>query len=295
MPQYFGAGSTLRGWRGVEERQGAPRRGSALDRRFYNAGMPPRSQPPGYHHLARHFDEIFLPLRRPLDEARRRILEPVLSGAASACDLACGTGTTAAALARRGLETFAVDLSPAMCRLAREKARRAGVRLRVIRADMRSFALPRPVDLILCEGDAVNHVPHRRDLLRVAQAVHRSLLPGGFFYFDVNHGKGFERYWAGEFWVERPGLVVAMHNVHDARAQRAWSDVDFFVREGRLWRRFRERVEEVCWTRAEIRTLLHKAGFDALRCWDAAPFFRGYPGFVPGCRSVFLARRRRAA
>lgn len=248
----------------------------------------------GYRHLAQHFDEIFVPLRRPLDEARRRILGPFPGRIRSACDLACGTGTTAVELAQRGVESFGVDLSPILCRLAKEKARRAGVRLRVIRADMRSFELPRPVDLILCEGDALNHVPERRDLLRVARAVSGSLLPGGLFYFDVNHDKGFERYWAGGFWVERPGLVVAMHNGHDSRAHRAWSDVDLFVQEGRLWRRRRERVEEVCWTCAEIRTVLQAAGFTSVKRWDAAPFFRGYPGFARGCRSIFLARKDRA-
>lgn len=257
--------------------------------------MAPRRRASGYRHLAQHFDEIFAPLRRPLDEARRRILAPLLGGVHSACDLACGTGTTAVELARCGVESFGVDLSPIMCRLSKEKAKRAGVRLRVLRADMRWFALPRPVDLILCEGDALNHVPERKDLQSVAQAVSRSLLPGGHFYFDVNHDRGFETYWRGEFWVERPGLVVAMHNGHDTQAHRAWSDVDLFVREGRLWRRRRERVEEVCWTRAEIRAVLRASGFTAVRCWDAAPFFRGYPGFAPGCRSVFLARRGRAS
>lgn len=244
-----------------------------------------------YRQLAIHFDEIFLPLRQPLEEARRRILEPLAEKVRSACDLACGTGTTAVELARRGIETYAVDLSPEMCRLAREKARKARLAVRVIRADMREFRLPRPVDLVLCEGDALNHVPERRDLRRVAQAVFEALAPGGVFYFDVNHGRGFERYWAGEFWVERAGLVAAMHNGHDGRRKRAWSDVDLFVREGRGWRRLRERVEEVCWSREEIREALNRAGFERIRGHDAAPFFRGYPGFSRGCRSVFVARK----
>jgi SAM-dependent methyltransferase len=244
-----------------------------------------------YHQLALHFDEIFLPLRRPLNEARRKILWPRMMTVRRACDLACGTGTTAIELASRGIETYAVDLSPDMCRLAREKARKAGVALRVIRADMRSFRLPRHVDLVLCEGDALNHVPERRDLGRVLEAVFEALAPGGLFYFDVNHERGFERYWAGEFWVERSGLVAAMHNGHDLRSKRAWSDVDLFVREGHLWKRLRERVEEVSWSRPEIRQALGGAGFARIVCRDAAPFFGGYPDFGPGCRSIFLARK----
>jgi hypothetical protein len=70
----------------------------------------------------------------------------------------------------RQLPTIAVDLSPIMCRLVREKARRAGEVLRVLCADMRSFRLPERVDLITCEGDAINHVELRNCL------SHRSFL-----------------------------------------------------------------------------------------------------------------------
>lgn len=253
--------------------------------------MPGRPRQLIYHQLAVHFDEIFLPLRGPLDEARRKLLAPRLGAVRRACDLACGTGTTALELARNGIETYAVDLSPEMCRLTREKARKAGLPVRVIRADLRSFRLPRPVDLVLCEGDALNHVPARGNLGRVLRAVFEALAPGGLFYFDVNHERGFERYWAGEFWVERPGLAAALHNGYNPQRKRAWSDVDLFVRQGRLWKRVRERVEEVCWSRAEIRQALRKAGFTRIACHDAAPFFRGYPEFGPGCRSIWLARR----
>jgi SAM-dependent methyltransferase len=85
-----------------------------------------------------------------------------------------------------------VDLSPAMCKLARRKARRAGVPLRVMQADMRNFRLPAPVDLFLCEYDALNHIPRAADLGRVLSCVARALNPGGHFYFDVNNRLAFE-------------------------------------------------------------------------------------------------------
>lgn len=255
--------------------------------------MSSRNRPPIYRRLALHYDEIFSTLRAPLERARQRLLEPLLAGVHVACDLGCGTGATALELARRGIRVYAVDLSPAMCGILREKARRAGLRVHVLCADMRSFALPEPVDLVLCECDSLNHLPARADLSRTLQAVAAALKPGGVFYFDVNMARGLERYWAGEFWIERAGLAVAFHNRFDPRRLRAWSDVDLFVRQGQLWRRYRERVEEVCWSGAEIRAALKAAGFTAIRCHDAAPFFRGYPDFDRGCRSVYIARRRR--
>ena len=189
---------------------------------------------------------------------------------------------------------FAVDLSPVMCRLAREKARRARLPLRVLCADMRRFQLPESVDLITCEYDALNHVPRKSDLRMVAKAVAKALRPGAYFFFDVNNRLGFERYWSTTFWTEKPGVVVVMRNSHDSRRDRAWSDVEWFIREGSLWRRRHERVGEVCWSPDEIRRTLREAGFDWLRAWDGAPFFKDNPLIRPGCRTVYLARKSSA-
>jgi SAM-dependent methyltransferase len=134
----------------------------------------------------------------------------------TACDLAYGSGTTALKLAKRGIRTYAVDLSPGMCRAARQKVREANLRLRVSRQDMRSFRLPEQVDLVLCEFDALNHIPGKRDLSRVLKAVAGALKPGGFFFFDVNNRRGFKSYWKGAWCVEKPGMVLVMKNGNKA-------------------------------------------------------------------------------
>lgn len=250
-------------------------------------GLP---SPPPYRWLAQYYDIVFSTLRSPIDIARDRILGPILPGISSACDLACGTGTTALSLARRGIRMFAVDLSPGMCRAAREKAVHEGLPVKVLCADMRTFDLPEPVDLVTCEGDALNHVPRKSDLRLVAKAVARAVKPGGWFFFDINNRSGFKRYWTGVFWIEKPGIVVAMRNGNDYRRDRAWCDVEWFVRERTLWRRHHERVEEVCWSRDEIRSAMRAAGFDRLRAFDAAPFFND-DMIRPGCRTTYLARK----
>ena len=245
-----------------------------------------------YRWLAKYYDKFFADFRSPFELARGQVLGPILPRVECACDLACGSGTTALWLARKGIRTYAVDLSPEMCRLAREKAARAGVTLRVIRADMRNFRLPECVDLITCEFDAINHVPQKPDLRKVSEAAARALGPGGHFFFDVNNSLGFKRYWSGTVWFEKPGVVTVMKNAHNAAADRAWSEVTWFIREEKLWRGYNERVEEVCWTRDEIRGTLLAVGFDRVRAWDAAQFFRSNPLIGPGCRTVYLARRK---
>ena len=167
-----------------------------------------------YGLLAEYYDQLFTFHLSWYEAARQRVLGGILANVESACDLACGTGTTALELARRGIKMCGVDLSPTMCRLAREKSRRLGLPLRVIRGDMRHFRLPEPVDLVLCEFDALNHVERKGDLALAGRAVSRALRPGGYFYFDVNNRLAFETIWPGTWWVEKPGLAVVMHHLN---------------------------------------------------------------------------------
>ncbi len=199
-----------------------------------------------YRLLAQYFDRVFAGNRGCIEAAHRAILEPILPGVRVACDLACGTGTTALHLASRGIRMYGVDVSPAMCRAARGKAREKKLALRVIQADMRDFRLPEKADLILCEFDAINHVPRRSDLQRVFSAVARALRPGGNFFFDVNTLAGFDKYWRDIWWIERPGIVLAMRNGHDLKRRKAWCVCEWFVQERRFWRRHTERVWRRC-------------------------------------------------
>lgn len=225
-----------------------------------------------YRWLAKYYDHLF-ELRRPFEMARERILGPLLPNVNSACELCCGTGTFAILLAQLGIRVYAVDLSTEMCRITREKAKKTGLPIKVIHADMRDFRLPQPVDLITCEFDALNHVPNRKDLRRVIKSAARALRPGGHFTFDVNNRLAFERIWGSTWFLERDPVVMVMHGGHKKGSDRAWTDVEWFIRKGNIWTRHHEHVEEVCWSAAEIRDALSAAGFDQIRSWDAAPFF----------------------
>jgi len=250
----------------------------------------PENRP--YKWLALYYDRIITFHLPFFEAARQKVLGAILPRVERGCDLACGTGTTALLLARRGIKMYGVDLSATMCRLAREKARKQRLPLRVIHGDMRDFRLPEPVDLFLCEFDALNHVACKEDLARVAGCVARHLRPGGHFFFDVNNRLAFEKIWASGTWfAEKPGMAMVMHGGYDREREVGWSNVEWFLRDGNCWRRHRERVEQVAWTATEIRETLRAAGFDRVNAFDAVTFFKGDPAIQQGCRTFYLARK----
>jgi SAM-dependent methyltransferase len=248
---------------------------------------------PPYTLLARFYDQLTRSAPAMNRRARRKVLGDILPRVRSACDLGCGSGTTAIELARRGLKVFAVDSSPAQCRGARAKIRRARVSVRVMNADMRRFSLPEPVDLVLSEFNAINHLARKADLLPAFRRVARALRPGGWFYFDLNMWPTYGHYYPMTRWEEGQGFCLTTHGGIDHRRGRAWAICEWFVREGRAWRRYQERIEDAWWTHAEIRSALGRAGFTRIQSWDGTRIRPRVVNPRPGFDRYYLARKAR--
>ena len=243
-----------------------------------------------YEQLATYYDHLF-DRAAGVSRARQALIGDLLPAVTSACDLACGTGNLVVHLARRGIDVVGVDNSREMCRLAERKAVDNGMRVQIMHADMRSFKLPKPVDLVTCEFDALNHVPRKSDLLRVFRSVHRALKQGGYFAFDVNNRLAFERIWARTWFLDKDPVSLVMQGAHDRGSDVAMVELVWFIRSDHgLWQRHTESVREVCWSQAEIRAALKEAGLTPLRTLDAAPLFRDELT-QPGNRTYWLTQK----
>ncbi len=214
-----------------------------------------------YSLLAKFYDEL-IPTGDMNHHARAKMLDGLMEGIDSACDLACGSGRTALNLARSVQRIFAVDNSPEFCRTVRARARENGLRIKVLRADMRNFRLPETVDLVTCEQAALNNLANRRDLGKVFRAVHRAVRPGGYFLFDVNTALSFREQVSGGHWQQSPRFLLAMHASTIEDGLQCRLDLEWFLPRGKLWSHQQETIFHVAWMDREIQQALRAAGFN---------------------------------
>jgi len=211
-------------------------------------------------------------------------------------DLACGTGLVALPLAQAGHDVTGTDLAAPMLAHARAKARRAGLRVDWVEADLRTLALPTRFALAILTGNAFQAMLTRDDQRALLATVRRHLAPGGVFGFETRNPAGHALCDEPEgppehdyLDVDGQRVVLTSSQRWDAAAQvihwtslRRWCD-----RHGALHERT-TRIACRFTAPADVRALLAEAGFEIfeeLGDWNDAPF-------VPdGERLIVLCRR----
>lgn len=213
----------------------------------------------------------------------------------TALDLACGTGGAALALAAAGITVIGLDQSPAMLRIARGRARAAGLPLEYIEGDMRDLHVeqltPRPA-LVTCFGDSLNYLIEDSDLHDVFAGVARVLDPGGHLAFDVNTAAAFQH------WDERDLVIydsadclVYNRLEFSAASNLGTGRIVWFVRgDDHRWWRGEETHVERAWRDEDIRAALALCGFTLVARLDAAGNPVAADAALPE-RLLYLARR----
>ncbi len=106
----------------------------------------------------------------------------------SALEVACGTGEILKLLSEQN-ETFGIDISSEMIKLARKKDKKSIYRV----GDMRSFSLKKKFDLILCAFDSINHLLSFSDWEKTFLNIKNHLKYKGKFIFDYNTLEKFKK------------------------------------------------------------------------------------------------------
>src|SRR5882672_5788784 len=104
-------------------------------------------------------------------------------------DLPCGQGRHAIELARRGYDVTGVDLSPFMLKVAEERARAEGVRVRWLAGDMRDVIARGTFDVVLNLFTSLGYFADEADDQKVVRAASAMLVPGGRFVLELINGE----------------------------------------------------------------------------------------------------------
>ena len=115
-----------------------------------------------------------------------RILERENVKPRTAADLACGTGSVAALLAKQGMQVIGVDMSEDMLCVAQQKSQGMKNPPMYICQSLQNLHLARAVDLAVCALDSMNYITDPDDCRNAIYRIYKSLNPGGLFIFDVN-------------------------------------------------------------------------------------------------------------
>jgi len=111
-------------------------------------------------------------------------------------ELACGTGTHALQLEKRGYQIVATDYSKDMIERARQKAAEASSRVDFRAQDMTQLDVNgAPFDATYCLFDAIGYVVTNDSLEKVFRGVQKHLRPGGLFIFEFWHAAAMLRHY----------------------------------------------------------------------------------------------------
>jgi ubiquinone/menaquinone biosynthesis C-methylase UbiE len=187
-------------------------------------------------------------------------------------DLACGDGTFAVGMARKGSSVTGIDSSPRMLEFARKKAGEAGVSVEFILGDIRSLEFDSRFDLVTCWYDSLNYIIDKGDLRHVFEGAARALKNRGLFVFDMNTIYGLvvlSREYPCYVENETSDIFEVHRHEFDYESGIATMKITCFVRENDGWRRVDEEHMERGYSQEEIREILNQAGFQLVAAWGS--------------------------
>ncbi len=203
----------------------------------------------------------------------------------SVFDVGCGTGSLLAQLAEKGWQGAGCDPSTPMVNAARQKAPRA----RISRATATDFEVAKPVDLVTCTSDVVNHLPSQAVVGNFFRRAFESLAEGGVLLFDTLTPYDINVNWDDYAQISRLENAYVIRTGKKLRPCIGELTYDFFMRqEDGNWRHKLETHRLHAWHRSWIEQALHATGFSEQVTVDAETLA------PPGRRAVrwMVAARR---
>lgn len=195
-------------------------------------------------------------------------------------DVCCGVGRHSLPLAKAGVDVTGLDVSPVYLAEARRRARKAGVRLRLVLGDMRRPSFHAEFDAAMNLWTSFGYFSTAAEDLAALKAARAALRPGGLFLLEtINGGRisrilrlqeqlGLDR----ERWTEMPDGTLVLEDPTLVDGGRAIRTRWIFIK-GTSRRELVTRIR--LYTGHSLSALARRAGFSVVRVtgeMSAAPY-----------------------
>lgn len=181
-----------------------------------------------------------------------------LAAPAHVLDFCCGPGRHAVALAQLGHRVVGVDRTAPYLKIARQKARDAGVTVTFSQADVRQFQQRGAFDAATSLYTSFGYFENPEDDRAILENVYASLKPGGKLLMDLSGKEIVARAFLARSWSEpEPGLLF----LEERSVESGWERIAnrwVLIRNGeRIERRFSIRL----YSGVELKALMLAVGF----------------------------------
>jgi len=190
-------------------------------------------------------------------------------------DLGCGTGSSTAFLGNVRMQTWGVDISADMLKVAKMRVMDMD-HVELIEGDMRAVNFPPELDLVLCIGNALNELASLRDVAIVLKKSFDALQPGRRVVFDLLTPRGLGEYLGTQQQIIEVSddifmTVEGYYNYGQVALKQAFN---IFTQQGGQWSRGTSFLALKGYTQDSIEQILEKIGYQVVSVVDSsfAPF-----------------------
>ena len=187
-------------------------------------------------------------------------------------DLACGTGSVTAILAKMGYPVLGVDMSEEMLTEAAMKTMDLDPMPRFVCQRLQELRLPRAVDMAVCALDSLDYITDPDDCKEAIRRIYKALNPGGIFIFDVNTPEKLRAMDGQVFLDEDDDVYCVWRGEFDEETNVCIYWMDLFQRQGKTWNRSYEEHREYAYSQEQLRGYLKAAGFTHIEVYADRSF-----------------------
>ena len=228
----------------------------------------------GYSVFSQYYDTLMLSAEYPRRaEYLLTLLEQLGHQHGLSLDLACGTGSLTLELFRRGVDIYGVDASVEMLSQAREKCMDAGADILFLRQKMQELDLYGTINTVFCTLDSINHLQGSNELRSAFQRISLFLEPGGYFVFDMNTLYKHEKILGNHTFVyDTESVYCVWQNRCIPGSGRVDINLDFFERDGKVYKRSMEHFSEFAYPTEQVTAWLKECGFNEIHMYHELSF-----------------------